>query len=223
MKQFAIIGIGRFGESIATSLFSMGHDVLAIDKDEERVQYISDKVTHAVQADATDENTLKALGIRNFDVAVVSVGEDIQSNILITLLCKEAGIKYVLAKAQNDLHSKVLYKIGADKVVFPERDMGARVAQSLVSTNFMDYIELTPHYRLVELAAMPAWENRTLQELDIRARYGVNVMAIKHGDKVNISPSRDDVIHKEDILVVIGSADDIKQFQEKSNARFIKQ
>lgn len=122
MKQFVVIGIGRFGESIATTLFSMGHDVLAIDKDEERVQYISSKVTHAVQADATDESTLKSLGIRNFDVAVVTVGENIQSNILITLLCKEAGIRYVLAKAQNELHSKVLYKIGADKVVFPERD-----------------------------------------------------------------------------------------------------
>jgi trk system potassium uptake protein TrkA len=124
MKQFVIFGMGKFGESIATSLYNMGHEVLAVDKDQERVQDISDKVTHAVQIDATDENTLKAIGYRNFDVAVVAIGQDIQSSILITLLCKEAGVKYVLAKAQNELHSKLLYKIGADKVVFPERDMG---------------------------------------------------------------------------------------------------
>lgn len=218
MKQFIIIGIGRFGESIATTLYNMGYDVMAVDKSEEKVQYISDKVTHAVQADATDEHALKALGIKNFDAAVVTLGESVQSSILITLLCKELGLKYVVAKAQSDLHAKVLYKIGADKVVFPERDMGFRVAQSLVSTSFLDYIELSPHYRLVELQAVPSWENRSLKQLNVRARYGVNILAIKHGDSVNISPSGDDIIHKDDVLVVIGNTDDIKRFQQKSGA-----
>lgn len=216
MKQFVVIGIGRFGFSVATTLYDMGHEVLAIDRDEEIVQLISDKVTHAVQADATDEQALRALGIRNFDVAVVSIGDDIQSSILITMMCKEMGIGHVLAKAQSELHAKVLYKTGADKVVFPERDMGIRVAQSLVSTNILDYIELTPHYRLVELAAIPAWEGKSLKDLNIRVRYGVNVMAIRHGDHINISPQGQDIIHKDDILVLIGSADDIKQFQERS-------
>ncbi len=216
MKQFAIIGIGRFGLSIATTLYDMGHEVLAIDKDEDRVQLIADKVTHAVQADATDEHALKALGIRNFDAAVVTIGSDIQSSILVTMLCKELGIDYVLAKAQSELHAKVLYKTGADKVVFPERDMGLRVAQGLVSTNFMDYIELTPHYRLVELVAAPAWEGKSLRDLNIRVRFGVNIMAIRHGDQLNISPQGDDVIHKKDVLVIIGSADEIKNFQEKT-------
>ena len=215
MKQFAIIGIGRFGFSIATTLYDMGHEVLAIDRDEERVQLISDKVTHAVQADATDEHALRALGIRNFDAAVVTIGSDIQSSILITMQCKELGLKYVLAKAQNELHAKVLYKTGADKVVFPERDMGMRVAQGLVSTNFMDYIELTPHYRLVELAAVPAWEGKSLKDLNIRVRFGVNVMAIRHGDQLNISPQGNDIIQKNDVLIIIGSAKDIKEFQEK--------
>ncbi|HHY82396.1 MAG TPA: TrkA family potassium uptake protein [Clostridiales bacterium] len=219
MKQFVIFGIGRFGASIATTLYNMGHDVLAVDKNEERVQYISDKVTHAIQADATDENTLKAIGIRNFDAAVVAIGEDIQASILITLLCKEAGVSYVLAKARNELHSKVLYKIGADKVVFPERDMGIRVAQSLVSTNILDYIQLTPHYSLVELEAVPAWENRTLKELDIRAKYGINVMAIKRGEHINISPAGTDTIQEGDVLVVLGEADEIERFQEKSNEK----
>lgn len=216
MKQFVIIGIGKFGYSIATTLFDMGHDVLAIDKDEEKVQQISNRVTHAVQADATDENTLKALGIRNFDVAVVTISSNIQSSILITMLCKELGLKYVLAKAQNELHAKVLYKTGADKVVFPERDMGIRVAQNLVSTNFLDYIELTPHYRLVELAVVPAWEDKSLRELNIRVKYGINIMAIRHGNDVNISPLGDDILRREDVLVLIGRTNDIENFQRKA-------
>ncbi|MGB4388058.1 MAG: TrkA family potassium uptake protein [Caldicoprobacterales bacterium] len=127
MKQFIIIGIGKFGESIATNLYKMGHDVLAVDIDEERVQHISRKVTHAVQADATEEGTLEALGVKHFDGAVVTIGESVQASILIIMLCKELGIRHVLAKAQNELHAKVLYKIGADRVVFPERDMGLRL------------------------------------------------------------------------------------------------
>lgn len=216
MKQFVIIGIGKFGYSIATTLFDMGHDVLVIDKDEEKVQQISDRVTHAVQADATDENTLKSLGLRNFDVAVVTISSNIQSSILITMLCKELGLKYVLAKAQNELHAKVLYKTGADKVVFPERDMGIRVAQNLVSTNFLDYIELTPHYRLVELAVVPAWEDKSLRELNVRVKYGINIMAIRHGNDVNVSPLGDDVIRSGDVLVLIGSTNDIENFQRKA-------
>ena len=218
MKQFVVFGIGRFGESIATTLYNMGHEVLVVDKAQDRVQYMSDKVTHAVQADATDEKTLKALGIGDFDVAVVAIGQDIQSSILITLLCKEAGV-YVLAKAQNELHSKLLYRIGADKVVFPERDMGMRVAQSLVSSDILDYIQLTPDYRIVELAAIDAWENKSLKDLDIRAKYGISVLAIKQGEQIDISPAGNDVIQSGDILVVLGRAKDIEKFQEKSNAR----
>jgi len=214
MKQFAIIGMGRFGSSVARTLYTLGHDVLAIDSDEEKINEISDFVTHSVLADATDENTLKALGIRNFDVAVVTVGSDIQSSILITLLCKELGVKYVLAKAQNELHAKVLYRIGADKVVFPERDMGVRVAHNLVSTSILDYIELSPDYSLVEISAVSRWEGKSLRELNIRSKYGVNVMAIKHNGEINISPQGEDIIHHNDILVVIGAVDDIKKLEE---------
>jgi trk system potassium uptake protein TrkA len=216
MKQFAIIGLGRFGSSIAKTLYQMGHDVLAIDNDPEEVQEISDYVTHAVQADATDEVTLNTLGIRNFDVAVITIGTDIQSSILITLLCKEMGVKYVLAKAQNELHAKVLYRIGADKVVFPERDMGSRVAHNLVSSNILDYIELAPDYSLVEVVPNPEWEGRNLRQLNIRAKYGVNVIAIKRENgKVNVAPQAEDVVQKNDILVVIGNNDDIKRIEDK--------
>lgn len=216
MKQFIIIGIGKFGESIATNLYKMGHDVLAVDIDEERVQYIANKVTHAVQADATEEGILEALGVKHFDGAVVTIGESVQASILITLLCKELGIRHVLAKAQNELHAKVLYKIGADRVVFPERDMGLRVAHSLVSTSFLDYIELTPDYSIVELKAAKDWQGKSLKDLNIRAKYGINIMAIKQDDKVVVSPAADDVIQRDDVLVVIGKAEDINRFQENS-------
>lgn len=212
-KQFAVIGLGRFGTSVAQTLFTMGYDILAIDKDEEIIQSISDTVTHAVQADATDEVALRAIGLRNFDVAVVSVGDDIQSSTLITLLCKEMGIPYVVAKAQNDLHAKLLYKIGADKVVFPERDMGMRLAHNLVSSNVLDYIELSQDYSLMEITALPSWENKSLRDLNMRVRFGINVMAIKHGNQVNVSPKGDDVIKKGDILVVIGSITDLNRLE----------
>lgn len=220
MKQFIIIGIGKFGESIATNLYKMGHDVLAVDIDEERVQYIANKVTHAVQADATEEGTLEALGVKHFDGAVVTIGESVQASILITLLCKELGIRHVLAKAQNELHAKVLYKIGADRVVFPERDMGLRVAHSLVSTSFLDYIELTLDYSIVELKAAKDWQGKSLKDLNIRAKYGINIMAIKQDDKVVVSPAADDVIQRDDVLVVIGKAEDIYRFQENSYDKY---
>ena len=210
-KQIAVIGLGRFGTSMAQTLFDMGYDVLAIDKDEEIIQSISDSVTHAVQADATDEAALRALGLRNFDVTVVTIGDDIQSSILITLLCKEMGIQHVVSKAQNDLHAKVLYKIGADRVVFPERDMAMRLAHNLVSSNILDYIELSPDYSLVEITALPLWENKSLRDLDMRVRFGINVMAIKHGKEVNISPKGDDIIRRGDVLVVIGKIENINR------------
>lgn len=214
-KQFVVIGLGRFGSSIAKTLYSLGHEVLAIDVDEEVVQDISDYVTHAVQADATDESTLKSLGIRNFDTAVVTIGSDVQSSVLVTLLVKELGVKYVIAKAQNELHAKVLYKIGADRVVFPERDMGIRVAHNLCSTNILDFIELSPDFSIMEVTALEEWENKTLQELNMRSRYGINVMAIKRGNEINIAPSADEVIQPGDVFVVIGGTEDIKNIERQ--------
>ncbi|MDI3540472.1 Ktr system potassium uptake protein A [Koleobacter methoxysyntrophicus] len=214
MRQFAVIGLGRFGSSVARTLYNLGYDVLGIDSSEEKTQAMVDSVTHAVTADGTDEHTLKALGIRNFDVVIVSIGQDIQASILVTLILKELGVKHVVAKAQNDLHGKVLYKIGADRVVFPERDMGMRVAHNLVSSNILDYIELAPDFSIVEVAAVPEWYNKTLRELNMRTKYGLNVMAIKNNGNINISPKADDVVGEGDILIVIGSNDDIKKIEK---------
>ena len=212
-KQFVIIGLGRFGSSIAKTLYSLGNDVLAIDKDEDIVQEIADSVTHAVQLDATDENALRALGIRNFDVAVVTIGDNIQSSIMATLLVKELGVKYIIAKGHSDLHAKVLYKIGADRVVLPEKDMGVRVAHNLVSANILDYIELSEDYSVMEIQVLDEWSGKTLNELRLRSKYGINVMAIKRGDEVNLSPSAEDIIEDNDVIAAIGSAEDLNRLE----------
>lgn len=212
-KQFLIIGLGRFGASIAKTIYELGHDVLAIDKDEEKVQEISEYVTHAVQMDSTDESIVKTLGVKNFDVAVVTIGSNLQDSVLSTLILKELGIKYIIAKANNELHAKVLTKIGADKVVLPERDMGSRVAHNLVSSNILDYIELSEEYSILETEAIKEWFNKSLKEIEIRKKHGINVVAIKRDDKVNISPSAEDIIKENDILVAIGSVKDLNKFE----------
>lgn len=214
-KQFAVIGLGRFGMSVAKTLTELGNDVLAIDKDEAKIQDISDKVTHAVQLDATDEYALRTLGIRNFDVAVVTVGENVQASIMITLILKEAGVKYIICKGVTDIHKKVLLKIGADRVVLPEKDMGIRVAHNLVSSNLLDFIELSPDYSIMEMEVPEAWVGKKIKDLDVRANYGINIMAIKNGDNINISPSADDVIDDNSIIVSVGSNDDLQEMEQK--------
>ena len=214
-KQYVVIGMGRFGSNIARCLSDMGEDVLAVDMDEDMIAEIAPHVTHAVQADATDENALKALGLRNFDVAVVTIGSSIQSSILITMLCKEIGVKYVLAKAQNDLHGKVLYKTGADKVVFPERDMGFRIAHNLAASNILDYIEIAGDLRIVEIAAMDAWAGKSLIALNFRKKYGTNIIAIKKPNgEMNTSPCADDVLEQGDSLIVVGNKDDFIKLEK---------
>ncbi len=213
-KQYAVIGLGRFGSSVAKSLYELNHDVMAIDIDEEKIQNNLNNVTHAVQADTTDEVALKSLGISNFDVVVIAIGENIQASILTTLLIKDLGIDIIVVKAQNQLHAKVLYKIGATKVIFPERDMGVRVAHNLVTPNILDYIELSEEYSIVEIISSAEMAGKTLGDLDIRAKYGCNVMALKNDDHINVAPSATDLIKEEDIMVVIGHNKDLRRFEE---------
>lgn len=215
MKSYVVIGCGRFGTSVAKTLYTLGHDVMAVDQSEEIIQSISDYVTHAVQVDATDEISLKALGIRNFDVAVISIASDIQSSIMATIIIKELGVPYVLCKAQNELQAKVLYKIGADRVVFPERDMGVRVAHNLVSQNVLEYIELDPNYSMAEIKVPTSWIGKTLQSVNLRAKYGINVVAIKKDTMVNISPEADEIFEFGDLLVVIGDNNAIGRVEDK--------
>lgn len=203
-KQFVVIGLGRFGTSVAKTLNALGQDVLAMDINEHAVQVIMHDVTQAVQADARDEETLRALGVRNFDVAIVAIGDDLEANILITLMLKEMGIPYVVTKAQSALHGKVLEKIGADKIIFPEQDMGIRLANNLIKTNVMDFIELSLDYSVFEIIASAQFVNKTLGELDLRAVYKINVVAIKKGaDQIVIAPGANAIVEEGDILVVV--------------------
>ncbi|MFW5787535.1 MAG: potassium channel family protein [Halanaerobiales bacterium] len=209
MKQFIVIGLGRFGSSLARTLAENNYNVLAIDEDKERVQDLADVVTHAVEADATDEDALKTLGVRNFDVAVVSIGSNIHANILATLILKELGVPYVVVKAQNALHGKVLSKVGADRVVYPERDMGVRIANNLISSNVLDYIEFAEDYSIIEIIATSDMVGKTLADLDFRSKFEVNVMAIKRGENLNVTPGAKDRILEGDVLVVMGKNENL--------------
>jgi trk system potassium uptake protein len=213
MKQYAVIGLGRFGTSVAKTLYKAGYEVMAIDTNEDRVQEMMDEVTHAVQADAIEEDTLKELGIRNFDVAIVAIGHDIQSSILTTVMLKEVGVKYVVAKAQNELHGKVLSKVGADKVVYPERDMGIRVANNLVSSKLLDHIEISPEYSILEIAAPERLVGKTLIQTNLRAKFGVTVMAIKRGKEMIVSPKASELIQTDDILLAIGKVEKLANLE----------
>lgn len=215
-KQFAVIGLGRFGGSVAKALTNMNYEVLVIDRDAQRINDFANIVTHAVEADTTDEHALRAVGIRNFDIVVVAIGEDIQASILTTLLLKEMGVKKIVVKAKNALHGKVLSKIGADKVVYPERDMGIRIVHTLISPNILDMIELSEDYSIVEIHAGAFFAGKTLEQLDIRAKFGCNVMAIKSGEHINIAPLAGDRIEEGDILVVIGHNTDLKRLEERA-------
>ncbi|MBE3572805.1 MAG: TrkA family potassium uptake protein [Moorella humiferrea] len=214
MKQFAVIGLGRFGSSVARTLARMGHQVIAIDSDEAKVEALMNEVTTAIQADARDEEALKASGIRNVDVAVVAIGENVEANILVTLIVKEMGIKCVVAKAINDLHGKVLAKIGADRVVYPERDMGVRVAHTLASDNVLEHIDLSPEYSIVEIVAPAKAVGKTLGQLDLRAQHGVSVMAIKRNNQIIAAPGANDVVEEGDIMVLVGRNKALERLQE---------
>ena len=215
MKSFVVIGIGRFGRALAMELFRLGHEVLAIDKNEERVSSVADYVTHAVRADACDEQVLRSVGVRNFDCAIVAFADETQDSILTTLLLKEAGVKYVVAKGHNELHTRVLQKIGADRVVFPESDMGVRLAQVVSSTNLVDYIDISDDYSIIEMNVPPRWDGHSIRELDVRARHGINILVVKSGDgrTLSVVPSPDYVIRRGDVLVVIGSNEDIRKLK----------
>lgn len=216
-KEFAVIGLGRFGGSIVRELRELETDVLAIDVDEERVNEFAEIATQTVIGNTTDESVLKNLGLRNFDNVIVAIGDNIQSSILTTLLLKDLGVKKVTVKAQSDYHARVLDKIGADVVVHPERDMGRRIAHRLVSSSVLDYLELSDQHSIVEIYATEQLANQSLLELDIRAEYGVSVIAIKRGNNLIVSPDPTVNIKDTDVLIVIGTDDDLTRFEKLLN------
>nr|WP_040606423.1 TrkA family potassium uptake protein [Salsuginibacillus kocurii] len=212
-KQFAVIGLGRFGGSICKSLVEEGMEVLAIDTDEEKVNEYAAIVTQAAIADSTDEKALRGLGIGNFDHVIVAIGDNIQASILTTLILDEMAVGHITVKAQNDYHEKVLNKIGAHEIVHPERDIGVRIAHNIVSENVLDYLELSDEYSIVELVAGKTIGGETIIDLDFRSKYGCNILAIKRGEDIKVSPWPEEEIKQNDVLIVIGADKDINRLE----------
>jgi len=214
-KQYAVIGLGRFGTSVARTLTRLGQEVLAIDTCEERLRYIAENVTHTMLADTTDTQVLQNIGIKNFDVVIVAIGENVQSNIMTVLLLKEQGVPYIVAKALNKMQGRVLEKIGADRVIYPEREMGKRVAHSLVAANLVDYIELPQGFRIAEVMATKEMFNKNLKNLNLRSKYNINVILIKRASgEVLFNPAAEDTIFMGDFLVVAGEKDALNLFEQ---------
>lgn len=210
MKQIAVLGLSRFGASVARALTSLGVEVLGVDKDPDKVADLAHDITHAVQADILDDDALDTLGLRNFDVVVLSI-KDVEISCIATMALKDHGAVKIVAQAGGDAHGKILERIGADKVIMPEKDMGIRLARSLASNNLIDYMELSAKHSLMELEAIDEWVGRTLKQSNIRNRYKINVVAIRSGKVLRVSPGSDDIIHDGDVLVVIGENADLER------------
>ena len=209
-KQFLVFGLGRFGSSLAKTLCELGHEVLAVDCDAELVNDLSPFVTQAIQANATDDEVFDSLDAGSYDAAVVAIGSNIRDSILISVLCKEAGVPLVVAKAMDDLHAKVLSKVGVDKVIFPERDMGQRVARALVMPRMLELMSLTEDIRVAEMMLPEKWQNRTLEGINIRRNFGVTILAVRRGAETLTSLSADFELLPGDTLLMMGSEADIE-------------
>lgn len=218
MKQFVVFGLGSFGSAVATALVELGHEVLGVDSDEEKVDQYKDVLTEVVKVDFTDEKVLKELGVKNFDAAIVSVGPDLESSILITIMLKEIGAKYIIAKANSEIHGRVLEKIGADRVVYPERDVGMRIARTLIMPNVKNQIELSPLYSLIEITALPVFNGKTLGELDLSRKYGVSLLAIRRGNRFTFSPTSKHTVNENENLILVGENKKIDKLITKFKA-----
>ncbi len=211
-KQFLIIGAGRFGTSVAKTLYGLGHDVMVVDIDEELIQKISGDVTNAVQADVSSEKALQALAISNYDAVVLAISSDMHSSIMAAILLFEMGARNVVAKAQTELHGRVLKKLGVNRIVYPEQDMGKKLAHSILAPSIVDLFELSDEYSVVEVNASEEMSGKSLGALDLRARHGVSVIATRssNGGKINISPAAEDVIELNDLVIALGNNKDLK-------------
>lgn len=214
MKSYAVIGLGRFGSEVARHLCRLNCQVLAMDIDGDLVGQIANDVTHAVVGDAQDKDVLRALGVQDLDCAVVAIGDDLAASVLVTMNLKELGLPMIVCKAHDEMHRRVLEKLGADKVLIPEQEQGQRLARSLSTPNVLDYIELSDEYGIVDIPAPHSWSGQTLKELNVRAKLGVNILAIRRQGTINVSPSADFAIEKGDVLVILGDSSALKKVQK---------
>lgn len=214
MKSYLVTGLGRFGAEVARKLCEQGCEVLAMDVRNDLVQQVANDVTHAVVGDSQDKEVLRALGAGNFDCAVVAIGGDLAASVLTTMNLKELGVPYIVCKAHDETHRRVLEKLGADRVVIPEQEYADRLAKSLSSTNVLDYIELSSEYGIIEVPVPKAWQGKTLRELNVRAKLGVNILAIKHGGRTDVSPAADYTMERDAIMLVLGDTKALEAVQK---------
>ena len=204
MKTYLVIGLGRFGAALANQLCSLGAEVLAMDVRSDLVQRVANSVTHAVVGDAKDKEVLRSLGARNFDCAIIAIGDDLAASVLVTMNLKELEVPYIVCKAHDETHRRVLEKLGVDRVVIPEQEHAQRLGRSLYRHNVLDYIELSKNHGILEVPAPKGWIGKTLRELNVRAKLGVNIIAVENGGKTNVSPAADYAVKPGDTMVVLG-------------------
>ncbi len=208
MKQIAVLGLGRFGRSLATTLMELGHDVLGVDISEEIVDEMAPHLTTCVQADIQEIKALQMLGLRNFDVVVISVAS-LQTSIVATMHLKEMGVQQMVCKATSEMNAKILLRVGADRVIFPERDMGIRLARTIANAGILDYIMLSNTHGMLEINTPHIWVGKTIRQTDARAKYGVNIVAISRNGQMMVTPSPDETLLEEDAVIVIGSNEQV--------------
>lgn len=216
MKTFIVFGCGRFGSTVATRLYDLKNDVVIVDSDQEKIDLINDNVTEAIVCDLEDEKAMTELALKNFDVAVIAIGESLEPAIMAVLASKEAGIEKVIAKAPNYRFGKILLKCGADKIIFPERDMGYRLANNLSNDYLLDANEISKGYTIYDFKSIPKMHGKEIKDLKLREEYNFNVLMIKRGGENFVNPLASFKIKEEDILTVLGSDKDIKRFTEKN-------
>ena len=215
MKSYVVIGLGRFGKELATRLYACGEEVMAIDTDEVLIDKIADRVTRAVAADARDRDVLEKMGVENFDRAVVAVGSDLGAAALITMNLKSLGVPFIICKAHDDTYREILERLGADRVIIPEREVADKLALGLTHAGVMEYIELSDEFGIVEMEPVTEWIGKTIRELELRTRYGVNVIAVRKDDSIRIPPDIDTPVEPNAIMVMLGQYDMFEKLKKR--------
>ncbi len=213
-KEFVVIGMGQFGANVAISLGSRGAVVMVVDRDEQKLELVADRVTHTICADASNPEVMHSLGIHNYDGAIVGIGNNLEASVLITIQLKELGVPFIMAKASNDLEGRILHKVGADKIVFPDKEMGFRVGNQIMNGNYFEAIELSERYSIVDLDVPESWKGKSLRELDIRSRYGVSIIGIRGLEETNINPEPEYELQEDDVLIALGHNSELQRLRE---------
>ena len=213
-KEFVIFGVGDFGMNVAKTLANSGATVMVVDKEESQLEKIASEVTHTICADATNPEAMKQLGIRNYDGAIVGIGHNLETSALITMQLKEMDVPFIMVKASTDIEGRILTRVGADKVIFPDREMGIRVGNDIINGNYFEAIELSDEYSIVDMAVPRNWVGKTLQQLNVRSKYGISIIGIRGLEELNVNPAADYRLLAQDILIVLGHNTEIQRLRE---------